>query len=810
MLLKPTSVFVLLILSVIGFNNNLYGQGDPLLLKGRVTGESGKPLAAATVSLLDADSTAAKAVTDSNGRFSIAHHLKAPYTLLISHTGYTAYKSAAFDNPYKDFGNIPLTLQGATLKAVTVQSKQPLVTLEGGNIVFNVAKSINAQGVDALEVLKKAPGVYVDNETSISLNGKQGALILLDGKQTYLSGKELIDLLKSMPSSGIKSIEIINSPTAKYDAASSAGIINIKTMKSQAKGLTGNFTTGIAYGISLKQNQDLSFNYRKNKFNLYGSYNHFIGNYNYVYGSDRTQSNKTYQSATDDTDKRKKMGTRLGLDYNINKKHTIGILLNGNFVFGGGITKTTTDIGTPGSSAIEQTLTAANDYYYQETDRYNVNVNYKYENEAGTILNLDADYGSFKKGNANLQSNAYTDPQETILSQNLYRSLNNIDINLRAFKADYTTNIWQGTLEAGAKYSDISTANNARFFHVLSSKDSLDDRRSNTFDFSEQITSGYLNYKKTIGKWAFQGGLRIEHTSSKGSLFFKAGNHDSTQNISKNYTDFFPSGSISLKLNEANNLSFAYAKRLDRPAYQDLNPFIYLLDELSFWQGNPFLQPQYTDRLTLQYVYKSSTIVAVSYASTNDYSARITDTLQTSSIVMIPRNLGTQQVLSFSLTQTYAPFKWWDLNFTGTLNHVQNKIAFDKYRNMELKQLAGRASLQQRFKLPFSLVGEVSGYFNTKRLLGANEVMNGVSQVDLGLQKTILKNKGTLRLIVTDIYKGSRANSFQQFEGFQLSSYSYYETRQVKLNFTYKFGDAAGKGPRARNSALENENGRIK
>jgi outer membrane receptor protein involved in Fe transport len=504
------------------------------------------------------------------------------------------------------------------------------------------------------------------------------------------------------------------------------------------------------------------------------------------------------------------MGARLGFDYNINKRNTIGVLLNGNFVYGGGITQTKTDIGLPGSQVYEQTLYAENDYYFQQTNRYNLNLNYKYENERGTMLNIDADYGSFTKGNGNLQSNVYTDQQQTVISNNLYRSLNDIDIHLRAFKADYSTGAWKGTMEIGGKYSDIGTDNNARFFHVLSAGDSLDDRRSNTFQFREQIASGYLNYKKTMGRWTIQGGLRMEHTASEGSLFFKADGNDSTRQITRKYTNLFPSLGLSLKLDDRNDLSLSWSRRIDRPAYQDLNPFIYLLDELSFWQGNPFLQPQYTHKITAQYVYKSSTIIAVSYLHTDAFSARITDTLQTSKMVMIPRNLGNQQVWSASLTQSFSPVKWWDITFNGTLSHVQNKIAFDQYRNMELTQLAGRASLQQRFKLPLAMTAEVSAWFNTRRLSGANEITRGMSQVDLALQKVILKNKGTLRLAFTDIYKGTRFNSLQRFDGFELTSYGYYEARQLRLNFTWKLADSGVKGPRTRSSALENEQGRIR
>ena len=793
------------------FFNRANAQETSLYVKGEVIGEAEKPLASATIALLDRNEMdAVKVTADSNGYFNISHRIKGTYTLLISHSGYKVYRSTPFELSNNDFGKIRLVISSSDLEAVVVESKQNLVEVDGGTVVFNVAKSINAQGTNALEVLKRAPGIFVKNEAAISLNGRRGALILLDGKQTYLSGKELIDLLRSMPSSSIKSIEIINSPSAKYDAAGSAGIINIKTNKTLVKGFSGSTTNGFSIGITPKQNTDVSFNFRKANFSMYGSYNHFIGYYNYLYGSDRTQNSKIYNSITDDVDKRKKMGTRLGMDYSINKNSTIGILLNGNFVFGGGITRTGTDIGQVSSTTFDQKLTAVNDYYYQQTERYNINFNYKYENAKGTIINLDADYGFFKKGNKNLQSNIYTDDQGAVLSGHLYRSLNGIDINLKAFKLDYTTALWKGTVEAGAKYSSIRSDNSARFFHVLQIRDSLDDRRSNTFEFSEQIFSSYLGYKKSVGKWTFQGGFRLEKTSSTGSLFFKDGMNDSTRNINRDYTDLFPSISVSLKAAANHNFSISYSRRIDRPAYHDLNPFIYLLDELSFWQGNPFLRPQYSNRLLVQYVYKNATILGIGYTHTEGYSARITDTIEAIKIVMIPRNLGIQKNISFSLNQNLTLTKWWDITFNGTMYRLHNKIAFDQFRNLELKQIAGRMSLQQRFKMPYSITGEISGYFNSRRLSNANEISRAISQVDIGLQKVFSKGKATLRIAVSDIYKGGQFRSVQDYEGFYLNNYGYYESRLLKVNFTYKFAESSVKGPRNRNSALENENSRIK
>ncbi|MEJ7693652.1 outer membrane beta-barrel family protein, partial [Daejeonella sp.] len=390
------------------------------------------------------------------------------------------------------------------------------------------------------------------------------------------------------------------------------------------------------------------------------------------------------------------------------------------------------------------------------------------------------------------------------------RTLNAIDINLKAVKFDYTTNLGKGKLETGMKFSDIRAENDSKFLHVLSAKDSLDDRRSNAFAYDEQITSGYVNLKRNYKKLSLQGGLRLENSSSTGDLLFKAAGSDQEQNIRRNYLNLFPSASASYKASASHNFSLGYSRRIDRPAYQDLNPFVYMLDELNFWQGNPFLRPQLSHRGSFIYAYKSSTIVGITLAHTDQFSTQITDTLDQNKVMLVYRNLGIQNNLSLSLTQNVSPAKWWDITFNGTLYQIRNKIAFDQYRDFDLKQAAARMNLQQTFKLPYKFTAEVSGSFTSRRLTGANNISRSVSQVDLGIQKSVFNTKGMLRLVVNDIYQGSRGSSVQSYAGFYMRNYSYYETRQVRLNFTYKFADTSVKGPRARNSALGDENGRIK
>lgn len=803
---------------VIGSENLLKKQEDisqTLAIMGEVVDLEGHVMPFATIMLFEGTKQVNGVIANEHGAFQFHHLLKAgnSYVLKVSSMGYETAQlsfSVAENQLSKAFGKIKLKQSAKTLKEVNVSGNQKVIEMDGSNLIFNVSKSISAQGTNALELLGRAPGVSVGTDNNISLNGKAGAAVLIDGKQTYLSNREIAELLKSMSASEIKSIEIISSPSAKYDASGTAGVINVRTLKSNVQGFSAALTSGLSYGVYLRNNQDLALNFRKNRLSIFGNYSHFIGYYSYLYGGDRIQEGKFYNSFTDDIDKRKKMGSRLGADFAIDKNHTVGILLNGNFLFGGGITDTRTDIGQAQSTIIDQTLTAINDYYHQQTQRYNVNLNYKYEDTLGTIVNFDADYGDFTKGSGNLQSNKYTASNQTVISDNLYRSLNAIDIGLRAVKADYTTKLWKGKLETGLKYSSVSADNDSKFLEIKPDGEFIDPNRSNRFVYREEIANAYVNYQKTFGKWQLQGGLRVENTASKGNLDEASSVFGNVKVTERNYTNWFPFFSATVKPSASHNFSLSYSRRIDRPAYQNLNPFIYLLDELSYWQGNPFLAPQLSHRLLLQYAYKSATILGLSYTYTDKFSVEVTDVVDETKIVMVPRNMGIQQHLALTLTQTLQPYKWWNITFNGTLFGLHNDIDFGGGRKLNLKQLAGRLNLQQNFKLPYQLTGEIMGVYNSKRLAGANQFPNATSQIDLGLQRNFMDNKATLRLIFSDIYKGTKASSVQQVAGLYIRNYSYFETRQVKLNFSYRFSSGSSKGPRTRSSALENEQGRIK
>lgn len=748
-------------------------------------------------------------ITNHKGQFSIQFDDFEKFFVRVRHVGYQDFQSNVFDSNNLDLDTIVLLPIAQNIDAVDVRAKKKTFEIEGGKIIYNVENELGAQDVSVLEALKRAPGLYVEKEENITLNGQAGVQILIDGRQTHLSGKDLIDLLKSLSSNNLKSIEIINSPTAKYDATGQAGIINIKTKKNQIKGINGSLTSTLAYGVSAKQLQNIAISHRVNKLNVFGSYNHTLGNYNYIYGTNRQQNSKSYDSHTTDVDKRQKISSQVGLDYQINDKNIIGFVANGNFIFGGGITKTHTDISYLPSNAFVESLDAINDYYGQGTSRYNFNANYKYEDTLGYSLSIDADYGLFDKWNKNLQSNIYTDNQGVISDDNLYRTLNGIDIDLKGIKLDYGMNLWKGKLEGGFKYSHVGSFNDSRFFHVAQLVDTLDNRRSNDFHFGEAVSAAYFDYKRNIRNFSLQGGIRVENASSEGKLFYIENDVERNENITRNLTNLFPFFSVSLLPKTNSTMSFSYAKRIARPAYQELNPFIYMLDELSFWQGNPFLNPSLTHRLTYLYSFKNSTIVSLNFAYTDQLTAKVIDTLDTEKIVMITKNLGTQKHWSLNLTQQFSVNRYWDITFNGLFYYIDNSVSFDKNRSFELKQYAGRVSLVQAFKLPFNMNGELTAVYNSKRLSGANTLSRSISQVDIAIQKKLLKDKATIRFAINDIYKGNKSRYTQDFPGFSSSSYGYYESRQMRLSFTYRFSNGKTKAQRSHKSALESESSRM-
>lgn len=683
----------------------------------------------------------------------------------------------------------------------------PIIESKGGTLVFNVQNSVSSQGSNALELLKRTPGVFVDGNNSISINGRNGVLVLLNGKQTYLPPTELGTYLQSLPAASILKIEVMSNPSAEYEAAGSAGILNITLVKDNSSGFNGSLNNGLSYWKSIKQNTEFSFNNQKGRWNIFGSYNHNYGYYHYDYSSEREQNDRQYNSTSYDDDKRNSTYISIGTDFQLNAHHTFGALLNANFYFGPGHIDTQTAIYQLDTGKLLKILQSESYYYHQHSNRYSANLNYRWQTDQQK-LSVDADYGYFDGRNASLQPNIYYSVYGEEIERNCYRAINSRNIPMLALSVHFETFLGKGQLKAGVKFSSIS-ANNAYDLYNVTEKSEINDlNRSNTFTYNEKLTSEYLQYHLHIHrKLQLYAGFRIEHTHTNSQLQPPQGSTQTNRINKNNYTNLFPSAAFTYHLGEQHDLSISYGKRIDRPAYQDLNPFELPLNELSCWKGNPFLQPQHTHRIALNYQYYK-TIIEATFSKTNNYFSEITDSLNQTNIVMIPKNLGKQHYFGLMAMQSLTPLNGWNIALTATAHYIDRNIAFDSDRPISSKRWGGSFSIRTDARLFLGIKAEVIGIFNTARLGGSNDIMTPNSQINLAFQKSFLNNHFTVRLTCTDIYHNNNWNSTGGYNNFKLCSWGIGESRQIKINFTYKFGNSK-KENTGRNTGLENENERL-
>lgn len=781
-------------------------QRKPVSIRGTVIDENNNPMPYCNVLLFSSDSTFVNGcVTQSDGSFLMVGEEGIPYLLKASYIGYTTTTQTI------DVRNlIQLIPENHLLEDVIVTGQQqPTIIQQAGKLIFNVENSISAQGTNAFDILKYTPGVTInEGSKTISINGQQNILVMLNGKQTYMQPSEIVDLLKSTPSSNIKSIEVMTNATAQYDAAGSGGILNIIMKKERGSGYNMTFNTGIAYWLNPKQNTELSFNLNHKKINLYGNYNHNFGYTGLFYGSERKQAKKLFEAHSKDTDKRNSVSASLGLDYELSPNHQIGIQGSGNFLFGPGDIYTTNQVyDSYQKNHLLYTLQSKSDYYHQSANRYHLNANYKYEIPEERIFTFDLDYSLFRGDSRINQPNIYYSPTNVIDSTMDYRNLGKRDIHLYAATIHYKQTLGKGELSAGIKYSNVKSENSYRLLDTTDGNESIDIYASNDFHYKESILSSYIMYDWNINnKWIFNVGGRMEYTHSNGHLYPYSGTSHIENQVSKDYIDFFPSASITYHLNDNNTLSLHYGKRIDRPIYSDLNPIDQPLDGLSSWKGNPFLEPQKTHRIGLQYQHKRTSI-EVSYSKISDYFVSVTDTLGANKTVVIPLNLGTQKYYGMSLSQTLQAFKTMNIHFSGRVYYLDNKLAFDKTRFYHRNRWAYGLMMQTSFPLFWDIKSELLGIYSSKRLGGSTDILGANYQVNIGFQKKFLNDRAIVKLSMSDIFWSSNWDSVNRFDGFESINYGYGETRLVRLNFTFKFG--GNKNNYSKESKIESEMNRF-
>jgi iron complex outermembrane recepter protein len=799
----------LIFMLLISMNTMAQGPGK---ISGTVT-DGKKALASVTVSLLLAnDSSLVKAdASNAAGEFEIPVVKSGDYLLSYTAVGFEKKYSAIYtitEGQSVTAATEALTVVAAKLQGVTVSSKKPMIEVKADKTVFNVEASINATGSNALELLQKSPGIQVDNNDNISMKGKTGVRVYVDGKMMQLDTKDLAAYLKSINSNDIEAIEMISNPSAKYDASGNAGIVNIRLKKNKKFGTNGSINTGFVQGVTPKGNGSLNLNYRDKKINLFGNAGGNIGinqNKLYLY---RIQKDTLYDQNTVMRSDDKSINVKAGADFFVNNKNTIGVLATTNFSNTNWGSDGVTNIYYNPTGTFVKKLQAVNTVPGKRTNT-NFNVNYRYADTSGTEVNFDADYGFFRGTGRSYQPNNYFNSSNNFLYSVINRNYTPTDIDIYTAKLDAEQKLGKGKLGYGAKTSFVTTKNTFDFFNEVAGVPVKQLDRSNSFTYKENVNAAYVNYQQQLNqKWSIQTGLRMEQTSSDGKLTRADGVEQTDNRVKRNYVNLFPSAAVTWNINQKHSLNLTYSRRIDRPTYQDLNPFENKLDELTYEKGNAFLRPQYTDNVELTHTFMGFINTTAGYSYVKDYATQATDTTGNATFVQ-QKNLARQQILSFNIGAPTPIKKWWN----GYVNLWYNYQMFNGFiGENKIKQNVPTygAYLQQSFTLGKDYSTEISGWFNGPSVWGGTWKTKPQGGVDVGVQKQVLKKQATIKISATDIFFTSPWSATNDFGGLYIRGGGNWESRTFRLTFSWRFGSNQIKNSRDRKTGLESEAKRIK
>lgn len=781
-------------------------------IKGEVADKDKTPQEFVNVVLYAAkDSSIVKTeLTDKSGKFEMAGIKEGNYFIRTNFIGFSDYVSEPFNlKAGEQYSAGAISLQPASneLGEVEVVYKKPLVEVHAEKTVFNVEGTINATGLDAMELLRKAPGVMLDNNENISVKGRSGIVVYIDGKLSPLTGDGLKALLKSMPSSDIESIEIITNPSAKYDAAGSAGIINIKLKKNKNVGTNGSLQLGYAVQMYSKYNGSITLNHRTTKWNVFGTYSHNQGKSWSFMDLDRLQDSTRYNQQTRNIGINTFHNFKAGADRYINEKNTIGVTLTGNVSDNEWQGNSHTDIYARNADFVTTLLDAKT---LTETTRNNLtgNINYHFSDTSGKDLMVDVDYGNYTIRTNTFQPNTYNYLGENnpSLSRD-YRFITPIDISLMSAKADYEQKAFGGKIGLGFKSSYVQTSNTMDRFNVVNSQDVLDSALSNSFKYNENINALYLNYNRKFNKLGVQAGLRGEQTVSEGTLkSYTILSEEDDRNVSRNYFNLFPSGAITYNVNDTNQFSLTFSRRIDRPSYQDLNPFEFKLDELSYMKGNPFLQPQFGHMVELTHTYLYMLNTSLTYSFTKDVFASVVDVANDSASYMMQRNLGFEEWIGINISSPIPINKWW--NAFVNLNAGTKRVKAD-FNEIDIRVYSYSFYGQSSFTLPKKFSLEVSGWFSGPSVWGGTFVTKPMGSLDIGAKKEFWDGKAALRVALADIFYTMQWTSSSEMPNLSAINRGGWESRQFRINFSYNFGNQNIK-TKERKSGADDLNKRVK
>ncbi|MER2999503.1 outer membrane beta-barrel family protein [Pontibacter populi] len=760
-------------------------------LTGVVKDEQGQPVGFANVALLRAaDSTVVNGTTaDLEGKYQIISPVKGTYFLRFNFLGYVQVNAAPFEVTgeefTKDFGSTILKENTQVLQEVVVQGMRPTVVAYADKLVVNVEGTAMAGGSTAYEVLAKSPGVWIDQNGDLKLNGKAGVKVMINNKLVYLSGKELQNLLQNVSGENIKDLEIVTNPSAKYDAEGASGIININLKKNKETGLNGSLHSSYQYNELNSYTAGADINYKKGAWNSFASFD-FAERTN-LRTNKMKRTFRNHQDSSLDQNLREE-GTRtvptfrLGSDVDLNQRHSLGFMADVSVYKTENSIRTLAKMvdGTPENDVLIDALNNGKGQKQNST----VNLHYLGKLDTlGTTLSADLDYVRlYSQDDASFENrlDSLGIPAGFSISRLMYDNPNNYDIY--AAKADLTKAIGKaGKLELGAKASRVISDNELKFYEEMDGRMLPDAKRSNHFIYKENILAAYASFSTAISKKvSIQAGLRAEQTFAEGNSVTMS------QTTNREYFNLFPTLFVQHSVNDKYQVSYSYSRRVNRPQYSALNPFIFYIDPYSWVVGNPYLKPQYTNAFNITQTINQRYNVVVGYAVTKDFIAEMPVQNATDKTTYFQQqNLESMRSLNATLVAPIQVLPVWQINNTATVLYQKFTKELD-LQKLANEQVSFMLQSNHTLQLPKNLRLEINGVYQGPVAYGLYHV-NANWGVDAGLKRSFMNDKLDVSMSFTDIFKTKRMAGTINMDGNTITADQYRGTQSFKISLRYRF-----------------------
>jgi outer membrane receptor for ferrienterochelin and colicin len=804
--MKPLQLLVVLFLCTPLF---LISQNS-YTITGKINDGNDQGIAFANVLLMKAaDSTFVKgAVTSETGTYSLENVPSGSYFVEGSVVGFQLARSEAFTlNSDYTVPNLVM-LEGEALGEVVVQATKPLYTQKVDRLVINVENSIVSSGGTALEVLERSPGVVVNRQNNgISVVGKEGVVVMINGKISYVPTSSIVQLLDGMSADNIESIELITTPPANFDAEGNAGYINIVLKKNADLGLNGSYSLSLGYGKGIVSNDNISFNYRKNKFNLFGSYSYLADQRDQLFKTSREFRDSgdllSTSSRTDRDPNQQNHNLRLGADVQLSEKTITGFILTG---FSNKWTMDAFNSSTDAINGVPSGFVTLENTEKNHLRHFGANYNIRHDFTADQFISMDIDYLYYEFDNPTDYVNMFFDGSNMFLRTELLQSRKETPLSTLVGKIDYSNKIDDAfKFELGAKgikndfENDVSVANDVSGMFVF------DPSLTNFSVLDESIMAAYASADYTIDeKTSAKAGVRYEYTDSKLDV--------DTQGtvVDRQYGIWFPSVFLSRKWTDDLSMNVSYSKRITRPTFNDLAPFVIFFEPNTFLSGNAGLQPAISNTVKFDTNFKNY-FLSFQYTNEDATIANFQERIDPDTGRLIFEAANLDYTRTFSII-TGIPIKlapWWRTQ--TNLTYVRQEVR-SFYQGEPIEQELGifSANSTHSFKISDSFTAELSGFYNGPGFFG-NARYDEFYAINLGFQKKFSDKWGTLKFSVNDIFDSLEFNGGTDLPEQNILTRNLFDfsNRTFTLTYTRNFGNKELRSARNRETGSEEERRRV-